>query len=136
MHDGKRDRNDSADDSLHLRELGGAIAVTCVNAKAQPHIRPRVERLGAESTAPLDVGQPGRMVDSSAAGFARAMDISCHAFVRKARLADPLMNDGGALVRMSYGGAQMVIAKYGIMGPVMATPEGSVRHMAAELGMG
>lgn len=76
----------------------------------------------------------GRVVDSSAAGFARAMDVSCHSFIRMARLAEPLMKDGGALITMSYYGAQKVIANYGIMGPVKAALEASVRYLAAELG--
>ena len=76
----------------------------------------------------------GRVTDSSAAGFARAMDVSCHSFVRMARLAEPLMKDGGTLVTMSYYGAQKVIPNYGIMGPVKAALEAVVRSLAAELG--
>ncbi len=76
----------------------------------------------------------GRVVDSSAAGFARAMDVSCHSFIRMARLAEPLMTQGGALITMSYYGAQKVIANYGLMGPVKAALEASVRYLAAELG--
>jgi enoyl-[acyl-carrier protein] reductase I len=76
----------------------------------------------------------GRVTDSSGAGFARAMDISCHSFVRMAKLAEPLMTGGGALVTMSYYGAQKVIPRYGIMGPVKAALEAVVRALAAELG--
>ena len=76
----------------------------------------------------------GRMVDSSAQGFARAMDISCHSFIRMAKLAEPLMANGGTLVTMSYYGAQKVVNNYGIMGPVKAALEASVRYLAAELG--
>ncbi len=76
----------------------------------------------------------GRIVDSSAAGFARAMDVSCHSFLRMAKLAEPLMTGGGTLVTMSYYGAQKVIDNYGIMGPVKAALESSVRYLAAELG--
>ena len=76
----------------------------------------------------------GRMIDCSAEGFARAMDVSCHSFIRMARLAEPLMTQGGALVTMSYYGAQKVIDNYGIMGPVKAALEATVRYLAAELG--
>ena len=76
----------------------------------------------------------GRIVDSSAEGFARAMDVSCHSFIRMAKLAEPLMAQGGALVTMSYYGAQKVIDHYGIMGPVKAALEATVRYLAAELG--
>lgn len=75
-----------------------------------------------------------RVVDSSAAGFARAMDISCHSFLRIARLAEPLMMDGGSLLTMSYLGADEVVANYGVMGPVKAALESSVRYLASELG--
>lgn len=76
----------------------------------------------------------GRVVDSSRDGFARAMDISCHSFARMARLAAPLMRQGGSLMTMSYVGAQEVIPDYGLMGPVKAALESCVRYLAAELG--
>jgi len=89
--------------------------------------------LHAIAYAPAD-DLHGRVVDSSAAGFARAMDVSCHSFIRMARLAEPLMKEGGALITMSYYGAEKVIPNYGIMGPVKAALEASVRYLAAELG--
>eukprot|EP01031_Cornospumella_fuschlensis_P007903 gene7904-biopygen6632 len=49
---------------------------------------------------------------------------------------DPMMKGGGALVTMSYYGAQKVIPNYGIMGPVKAALEATVRALAAELGPG
>lgn len=76
----------------------------------------------------------GRVVESSREGFARAMDISCHSFTRMARLAEPLMPNGGSLITMSYVGAEEVIPDYGMMGPVKAAREASVRYLAAELG--
>ena len=76
----------------------------------------------------------GRVVDSSRDGFARAMDISCHSFARMARLAEPLMKEGGSLLTMSYIGAEEVIPNYGVMGPVKAALEASVRYLASELG--
>ena len=76
----------------------------------------------------------GRVTDSSAAGFAQAMDVSCHSFMRMAKLAEPLMRQGGSLMAMTYLGAEEVIADYGLMGPVKAALEASVRYLAAELG--
>ncbi|TVP81743.1 enoyl-ACP reductase FabI [Thioalkalivibrio sp.] len=76
----------------------------------------------------------GRVVDSSRDGFLLAMDISCHSFMRMAKHAEPLMRKGGCLITMSYHGAEKVIDNYGIMGPVKAALESSVRYMAAELG--
>src|SRR4051812_6716158 len=76
----------------------------------------------------------GGLLDSSAAGFAMAMDISCHSFVRMARLAAPLMKDGGTMFAMSYYGANKVVANYNLMGPVKAALEASCRYLAYELG--
>lgn len=76
----------------------------------------------------------GRFVDCSKEGFARAMDISCHSFVRLAKYAEPLMKTGGCLLTMSYLGATEVVPSYGVMGPVKAALESAARYLAAELG--
>ncbi len=76
----------------------------------------------------------GRVVDCTREGFARAMDVSVHSFVRMARLAEPLMVEGGCLLTVSYYGAEKVVDHYNIMGPVKAALEAVTRYMAAELG--
>jgi len=76
----------------------------------------------------------GGLLDCSAEGFKLAMDISCHSFVRMAKLAAPLMKDGGSMFAMSYYGAQKVVANYNVMGPVKAALEASCRYLAYELG--
>jgi len=76
----------------------------------------------------------GGLLDCSAEGFAQAMDISCHSFVRMAKLAAPLMDEGGAMFAMSYHGAQKVVPNYNVMGPVKAALEAACRYLAYELG--
>src|SRR3954469_2251383 len=76
----------------------------------------------------------GRLVDSSPEGFKVAMDVSCHSFIRMARLAEPLMSEGGTLLAMSYHGANKVVPNYNLMGPVKAALESAVRYLAYELG--
>jgi enoyl-[acyl-carrier protein] reductase I len=76
----------------------------------------------------------GGLLDCSAEGFAQAMDISCHSFVRMARLAVPLMDEGGSMFAMSYHGAQKVVPNYNVMGPVKAALEACCRYLAHELG--
>ncbi|MGH8580142.1 MAG: enoyl-ACP reductase FabI [Gammaproteobacteria bacterium] len=76
----------------------------------------------------------GRLVDSSSAGFLKAVDVSCHSFIRMAKLAEPLMTDGGALFAMSFYGAEKVVKNYNLMGPVKAALECVVRYLAYELG--
>lgn len=76
----------------------------------------------------------GRVVDSSGTGFATAMDVSCHSLIRLARRAEPLMAEGGSILTMSFYGSEKVVSGYGIMGPVKAALEATVRYLAAELG--
>ncbi len=76
----------------------------------------------------------GRVVDCSVSGFLQAMDVSCHSFIRMAKACEPLMNQGGTLLTMSYYGAQRVVQNYNMMGPVKSALEASVRELASELG--
>ena len=76
----------------------------------------------------------GPLINCSADGFKQAMDISCHSFVRMARLAAPLMQNGGTLFAMSYYGANKVVPNYNVMGPVKAALEACCRYLAYELG--
>ena len=76
----------------------------------------------------------GGLLDCSAEGFARAMDVSCHSFIRMARLGAPLMKDGGTMFAMSYLGANRVVPSYSVMGPVKAALEAACRYLAHELG--
>ncbi len=149
-----------------FRDAGAALAVTYLNARAEPHVRPLAEALGAPLILPCDLREEGqleavfaaiardwgaldfvlhsvafapredlhgRVVDASAAGFALAMDVSCHSFLRVARLAEPLMAQGGTLLTVTFYGAARVVPHYNLMGPVKAALEGAVRYVAAEL---
>ncbi|RQH07039.1 enoyl-ACP reductase FabI [Paraburkholderia dinghuensis] len=83
--------------------------------------------------APKDDLQGG-LLNCSSKGFGIAMDISCHSFVRMARLAAPLMKNGGTMLTMSYYGANKVVTNYNVMGPVKAALEACARYLAYELG--
>lgn len=76
----------------------------------------------------------GRVVDCSDAGFATAMSVSCHSFLRMARLAEPLMTEGGCLLCVTFYGSGRVVEHYNLMGPVKAALESATRYVAAELG--
>lgn len=76
----------------------------------------------------------GNVLDCSREGFSAAMDISVHSFMRLARRARPLMQNGGCLLTVSYYGAEKVVDHYNVMGPVKAALESTVKYMAAELG--
>jgi enoyl-[acyl-carrier protein] reductase I len=150
-----------------FHRAGAALAVTYLNAKAEPYVRPLAERLRSPIIVPCDVREPGqleavfsrverdwggldfllhsiayapkddlhrRITDCSQAGFNMAMDVSCHSFIRMARLAEPLMKNGGCLLTVTFYGSEKVVEEYNVMGPVKAALESAVRYMAAELG--
>lgn len=77
----------------------------------------------------------GRFMDCTGEGFGIAMDISCHSLVRLARRAVPLMRNGGSILTMSFYGSEKVVPGYGLMGPVKAALESTVRYLANDLGV-
>lgn len=148
-------------------QRGATLAITYLNEKAEPYVRPLAERLGAKIIAPCNVNNPGeledvfarirkawgrldflvhavayarkedlhgRLVDCSEEGFASAAAISCHSFIRMARLAEPLMPDGGSLITLTFHGSEKAVQGYGIMGVIKAALESSVKYIACEFG--
>jgi enoyl-[acyl-carrier protein] reductase I len=71
---------------------------------------------------------------TSREGFLLAMDISAYTMVAVSRGAAPLMKNGGAIVTMTYLGAQRAVTNYNVMGVAKAALEASTRYLAAELG--
>lgn len=145
---------------------GAELAITYLNDKAEPYVRPAAESLAAPIVVPCDVRIPGQLeevfarierewgrldfllhsiafapredlhtslVNCSAEGFSLAMDVSCHSFIRMAKLATPLMTNGGCLLTVTFYGADRVVENYNLMGPVKAALESSVRYLAADL---
>ncbi|MEP2285980.1 MAG: enoyl-ACP reductase FabI, partial [Nitratireductor sp.] len=76
----------------------------------------------------------GRYVNTTRENFLRTMDISCYSFTAVAHRASELMTDGGAMVTLTYDGAQRVMPNYNVMGVAKAALEASVRYLAADLG--
>jgi len=76
----------------------------------------------------------GRYVDTTRANFLKTLDISCYSFTAVARRAAAMMNKGGAIVTLTYLGAQRVMPNYNVMGVAKAALEASVRYLAADLG--
>ncbi|WMS42519.1 enoyl-ACP reductase FabI [Acuticoccus sp. MNP-M23] len=76
----------------------------------------------------------GRFIDTSADNFHKSLAISCYSFVDIARRAEPLMNEGGSMLTLTYYGAEKVMPHYNVMGVAKAALEASVRYLAADLG--
>ncbi len=76
----------------------------------------------------------GRYLDTPRQAFLQALDISCYSFTAVAQRAVPLMTEGGALLTLTYLGAERVMPHYNVMGIAKAALEASVRYLAADLG--
>jgi len=76
----------------------------------------------------------GRYVDSTYENFQLSMNVSCWSFTAVAQRAEKMMNNGGALVTLTYYGAERVMPHYNIMGVAKAALEASVRYLAEDLG--
>lgn len=76
----------------------------------------------------------GRYVDTSPENFKTSMFISCYSFTAVAQRAEKMMPNGGALLTLTYYGAEKVMPHYNVMGVAKAALEASVRYLAVDLG--
>ncbi|MEO0750233.1 MAG: enoyl-ACP reductase FabI [Pseudomonadota bacterium] len=76
----------------------------------------------------------GRYVDTSRDNFVNTMDVSVYSFTAVAQRAEKIMLDGGALLTLTYYGAEQVIPNYNVMGVAKAALEASVMYLAEDLG--
>src|SRR5437660_6967593 len=76
----------------------------------------------------------GRYVDTTADNFSRTLLISCYSFTAVAQRAEKLMPNGGALLTLTYYGAEKWMPHYNVMGVAKAALEASVMYFAADLG--
>lgn len=75
-----------------------------------------------------------RYIDTPRAGFHLALDVSSYSLVALARAAEPLLNEGGALLTLTYYGSEKVLPNYNVMGVAKAALEASVRYLSWDLG--
>ncbi len=76
----------------------------------------------------------GRYADTTRENFVRTMVISCFSFTEIAKRAASIMNPGGSMVTLTYGGATRVMPNYNVMGVAKAALESSVRYLAVDFG--
>lgn len=76
----------------------------------------------------------GRTIDTTRDNFKMTMEISCFSFLEACKYASPIMNEGGAIVTLTYMGSERVLPNYNIMGVAKAALEASVRYAAADMG--
>ena len=76
----------------------------------------------------------GEFIKTSREGFLLAQDVSAYSLVALAREARPLMPDGGAILTLSYYGAEKAVVNYNVMGVAKASLEACVRYLAVDLG--
>jgi enoyl-[acyl-carrier protein] reductase I len=76
----------------------------------------------------------GRYCDTTRKNFEHTMVISCFSFTEICKRASDMMNEGGSLLTLTYGGSTRVVPCYNVMGVAKAALEASVRYLASDLG--
>lgn len=124
-------------------QIGGNVVLPCdvTNAASMDAVFRELERRWTgldflvHAIAYSDKEQlGGRYVETSPENFNQTMMISCYSFTALAQRAERLMTDGGALLTLTYYGAEKVMPHYNVMGVAKAALEASVRYMAVDLG--
>jgi enoyl-[acyl-carrier protein] reductase I len=77
----------------------------------------------------------GRYIDTTPDNFCNTMLVSCYSFTALAQRAERLMPGGGAMLTLTYYGAEKWMPHYNVMGLAKAALESSVRYLAADLGV-
>lgn len=76
----------------------------------------------------------GRFIDTTRAGFSKALDISAFSLPALCKAFEPILNEGGSVITLTYYGADKWIANYNVMGVAKAALQASVRYLAFDLG--
>src|SRR5271157_5291112 len=76
----------------------------------------------------------GRYIDTTQDNFTQTMLVSCYSLTAIAQRAEKLMPNGGAMLTLTYYGAEKWMPHYNVMGVAKAALEASVRYLAADLG--
>jgi len=76
----------------------------------------------------------GRFVDTSREGFATALDISCYSLIKLCKIFEPLFNEDGSVITLSYLGSTRAVGNYNVMGVAKAALESAVRYLAFDMG--
>ncbi|MGB6324646.1 MAG: enoyl-ACP reductase FabI [Methylocella sp.] len=76
----------------------------------------------------------GRYIDTTTENFVNSLVVSCYSFTAVAQRAEKLMRNGGAMLTLTYYGAEKWMPHYNVMGLAKAALESSVRYLAADLG--
>jgi enoyl-[acyl-carrier protein] reductase I len=78
----------------------------------------------------------GSFLNTTKAGYLKAIEISAYSLVELTRFSVPLMEKagGGSIITLSYYGAEKVVPNYNVMGVAKAALESSVRYLAYDCG--
>ena len=76
----------------------------------------------------------GKYYNTTEENFNQTMHISCYSFTEACRLVEPLMNNKGSILTLTYYGSEQVMPHYNVMGVAKAALEASVRYLAVDLG--
>ena len=140
-----------------LHENGAKLAITYQNETLFKRVKPLADKVNSELLLECDFSEisnkwqnldfvihavaysdknelNGRYIDTSKENFIKSLNISCFSFTKITKLSEPLMNDGGSLLTLSFYGSIKVMPNYNVMGIAKAALETSVKYLSVDLG--
>ena len=113
-----------------VSDMDALDAAFATLAKTWPTIDFVVHAIGFSDKSQLR----GRYFDTTLDNFLMTMNISAYSLVAVAKRARAMMPNGGAILTLTYYGAEKVIPHYNVMGVAKAALETSVKYLAVDLG--
>ncbi|MHC5024691.1 MAG: enoyl-ACP reductase FabI [Planctomycetota bacterium] len=133
-----------------LREGGQCLFTHLPGQKMERRVRKALSRVGQadpwlqsmDARSDLDLIafadkdwlRDGVFAKTPREAFLQALDISAYTYMAMANRAAALMPHGGAMLAMSYYGAEKAVPGYNVMGVAKAALESATRYLAAEMG--
>jgi len=76
----------------------------------------------------------GRFIETRLEDFQTAMQISAFSLGRLCQVLEPLMNEDGSVLTLSYVGSTRAVKNYNVMGVCKAALEATIRYLSVDLG--
>ena len=122
-----------------LHQSGADIAFTYQGETFKKRVEPLANSINCgENLIDCDVLDKnelnGKYIDTSRENFLKTLEVSCFSLTNITKTFEPLINDNGSILTLTYGGSERVIPNYNVMGVAKAALESSVRYLAVDLG--
>lgn len=134
----RRSKTEAEETAKEIEAIGGKVTLIKADVGKEEKINDMFKAI--QSTfGKLDIlipnasfGIPGKILDATSRYWDITFDSTSKSLLLMARLAVPLMKDGGKIITITSYGGQRVLEDYGVVGPAKAAVEGLTRSLSVE----